>query len=322
MKKLFKKPIYLDYIDGRLNPKNVAQEHDKLLFQYMKRARVKDGSNPGRYIIDYSDSENYLSTKKDIFKEVIKYFKGAMATNPSFAVYTSPLGKLEDKPKYVISEELQKALGRTKLNVKSDSLPSDLHCYIEYPSLKSISGGIIKFVCAKIVQDYEGKRLLHISVTSEIEGHPLLYGYSLILERGKSMEECFQLTIEHEKKESFNGRYLGNDIKEGEVELNSKNSFRVILNTLIYVACSKDDFQKFIPKKPKMFNLKKKRTPRPRYELFYVGYNYSKVILQNSTECSVRGHFRWQPCGKGRKEVKLIYINPHSRILQTKVKAS
>ena len=48
-----------------------------------------------------------------------------------------------------------------------------------------------------------------------------------------------------------------------------------------------------------------------------VGYSTRYKFLERSV--SVRGHFRWQPCGSGRKDVKLIWIDAFSRNMKTKI---
>lgn len=48
-----------------------------------------------------------------------------------------------------------------------------------------------------------------------------------------------------------------------------------------------------------------------------VGYSTKYKFLDRSV--SVRGHFRWQPCGSGRKDVKLIWIDAFNRNMKTKI---
>ena len=47
-----------------------------------------------------------------------------------------------------------------------------------------------------------------------------------------------------------------------------------------------------------------------------VGYSTRYKFLDKSV--NVRGHFRWQPCGAGRKDVKLIWIDAFSKMMRTK----
>lgn len=42
-----------------------------------------------------------------------------------------------------------------------------------------------------------------------------------------------------------------------------------------------------------------------------VGFDFKKKRIIREGEIPVSGHFRWQPCGKGRSKVELIFIEPY-----------
>jgi hypothetical protein len=49
------------------------------------------------------------------------------------------------------------------------------------------------------------------------------------------------------------------------------------------------------------------------HDVFHVGYEWKKPRLYHVDGTRVRSHFRWQPCGPGREQVKLILIDEHER---------
>mgnify|MGYP000533243118 CR=1 FL=1 len=45
----------------------------------------------------------------------------------------------------------------------------------------------------------------------------------------------------------------------------------------------------------------------------FVGYDWKKPRVFGVESTTVTGHFRWQPYGPGRTQVKLIWISQHER---------
>lgn len=50
-----------------------------------------------------------------------------------------------------------------------------------------------------------------------------------------------------------------------------------------------------------------------RHLIRYVSWNYGKDREYSVDGTTVRTHLRWQPCGPGRGQTKLIMINEHER---------
>jgi hypothetical protein len=47
--------------------------------------------------------------------------------------------------------------------------------------------------------------------------------------------------------------------------------------------------------------------------VWLVGFGWLKPKLRHVDGCVVRSHYRWQPCGVGRSQVKLILVKEHER---------
>jgi hypothetical protein len=59
---------------------------------------------------------------------------------------------------------------------------------------------------------------------------------------------------------------------------------------------------------------------RHKYEFnsIMVGFNYKKPKRYYVDGCEVSGHFRWQPHGEGRSKIKLIFIEPYTKVFNNK----
>ena len=67
--------------------------------------------------------------------------------------------------------------------------------------------------------------------------------------------------------------------------------------------------------------VKQNFSTKARLPVFLVGFDWKKNRLYKMSSTDVAGHFRWQPCGPGRSQVKLIWIDDHSREYKNVVKA-
>lgn len=91
---------------------------------------------------------------------------------------------------------------------------------------------------------------------------------------------------------------------------------KFVLKCLLYIESGDPDLTQFKPAPPPTNNSKLKKWRRHNEystEVIRVGFNYQKPILYNVDQTSVRGHWRWQPCGPNLELLKLIFINEHIR---------
>jgi hypothetical protein len=104
-----------------------------------------------------------------------------------------------------------------------------------------------------------------------------------------------------------------------KVRHRSPTEFKFICLALIYLCSGEPDVEQ------KLFQLGNYNSRRardadvqrnidtPKLKTFLVSYNWMKPKEFHVDETWVKGHFRWQPCGKEWKEVKLIWIDAHKR---------
>jgi len=98
---------------------------------------------------------------------------------------------------------------------------------------------------------------------------------------------------------------------------------KYITNIVLYLNSGDPDLREI--KKPKLPKITKnpgkfgkKNRHKPLLDIIEVGFNYMKGINYNVSSTMVRGHFRWQPCGANREQIKLIWIVEHERSFDKK----
>lgn len=95
--------------------------------------------------------------------------------------------------------------------------------------------------------------------------------------------------------------------------------YRFLINALVYIKSGDPDLRDYTPpKKPANFSGRERAWVRANrenslYPMTLVGFGYKKPNLRHVDESAVTGHFRWQPYGTGRTQVKLIWISAHVR---------
>lgn len=97
----------------------------------------------------------------------------------------------------------------------------------------------------------------------------------------------------------------------------------LLLKILIYIASGDPDLRYL--QKPS--GSRSRREHEKYYEadgqdgynqsVFLVGFDWKKPKIYHVDGCVVRAHYRWQPCGKNREQVKLILIDQHERHYNT-----
>jgi len=100
-------------------------------------------------------------------------------------------------------------------------------------------------------------------------------------------------------------------------------TIKYLTNVVLYLNSGDPDLRELKkPKIPKVAkNIKKfhkKNKHKPLLDIIEVGFNYMKGIKYHVSSTMVRGHFRWQPCGVGLQQVKLIWIGEHPRNFDNK----
>lgn len=100
--------------------------------------------------------------------------------------------------------------------------------------------------------------------------------------------------------------------------------FSFILKSYLYIHSGDPDLREYrAPKPPQTNKVKKVRLWYRHHEnqslvdMVLVGFNFKKPTVYSVDKTSVIGHFRWQPYGTQRSQVKLIWIEAHERTFKT-----
>lgn len=106
-------------------------------------------------------------------------------------------------------------------------------------------------------------------------------------------------------------QYLGSRVNE-----KARKAIAFVAKCILYIESGNPDLVNDVRKNPVTTNPRKIRNHWKKYcplDIVRVGYNFHhKVYHTDSTEVS--GHFRWQPCGLNRQDIKLIWIKEHTRV--------
>lgn len=108
----------------------------------------------------------------------------------------------------------------------------------------------------------------------------------------------------------------------------SHEAIQFAVKSYLYILSGQPDLRKIKasekPKtsKPKKLNRWEKESRGEKFDYFQVGYDYKKARRYNADSCDVRGHYRWQPYGQQNSNIKLIWINAHTRNYNNMLKTS
>lgn len=97
----------------------------------------------------------------------------------------------------------------------------------------------------------------------------------------------------------------------------STAAFEYIAKILLYINSGDPDLRHLQPVKQarglRAFKRRRKNEHGYLMPVTLVGFNYKKPALYSKSETLVSTHPRWQPCGKNREQIKLIWVREHVR---------
>jgi hypothetical protein len=154
-------------------------------------------------------------------------------------------------------------------------------------------------------------------------GPPTVCKFASVLRKLSTMEDLYDLT-EH-KDESYlsnpsalslikGPKNLGGSVKDLRLPV-----LRAILNAVIYVHSADPELEKLAPLKDftntKRAELKKKHSVHNNLTVpvTLLHWNYHSETIYSMDQTIVSAHLRWQRCGVGLSQVKLILIKEHAR---------
>lgn len=221
---------------------------------------------------------------------------------------------LEDgKQSYIIGSEFFDALTGVDLKLESKYFPKDLGAvFLQFPKLirlghNQFTNGIFTRVFWE--QDENESPLLMLAVlVSDRNGRVVRhkpFASSFFKIRPGILEEVFKTWT---KKMYDQGKVPDLASKINDV-------IEMACKLLIYINSGDPDLRE----------LRKPRGPGDRRaqvkefghyyseNVFHVGFEWKKRRVYSVDGTRVRGHWRWQPCGTGRQQVRLKFIEEHER---------
>ncbi len=90
-----------------------------------------------------------------------------------------------------------------------------------------------------------------------------------------------------------------------------------LMRAFIYLHSGQPDLRSYRAPRPKAGQraraFLREHENQSTVDMTLVGFNFKKPTVYTVGETTVTGHFRWQPFGQARQQVKLIWIEPHTR---------
>ena len=281
--------------------------------------------------LDYLEiiGENYhpekqstlIEVNQDLYEERVKKeypalakFLVKVATTPNndqrLAVCYKNFKKHNGKY-YVLGKHLPKCLAKVSVDI-SPNLLKDFVGYLEIPNLTNAQGDKILFAFVSIVTIGEYRHLI-IATSDENLHTDSIRG---VLKPDVSIAEFlskFKIVDEDGKVDIGNDTGIIKDVRNYENK-EKPSVLRTILNAVLFIQQPDADMvlhrNKFDKKRSKMITQKKIYSSLP---IHFVGPNFGRLVLEGTKQYGVSGHFRWQPCGPERSQIKLTFVKPHTR---------
>lgn len=230
---------------------------------------------------------------------------------------------------YKIGEDFGRVLMKADLKAPVAALEYDgiIRC-IEFPdSIEFNMGdgdwGRVAYVAAYARVDEDDKYFILEGEKFDLRVEivvPLMRLQSRILQSGH--DNIRVMLKSGEDLETGVTRSLDKIAKDGHQCGFSVEMVSYIVKCLLYIHSGEPDLRAFRPMlKPRHSDPKKhvKAIERWRASNWFdipvtlVGFDYQKPRQYAVDETFVDTHLRWQPCGPGRRQVKLVWVSPHVR---------
>lgn len=226
------------------------------------------------------------------------------------AIYNS-----KDSRNIIFNRDLSDTLSSLSVDVGVEAFPQ-INAYLEIPNLYDEDGDKIEFLFVHLLEE-GGLKIL--SMHGMTDSRHVLGGRYELIAGSKFSDAMYDTNSEgHVVGEYVNGVFQQRRTKSKGHDLTDKNWVRTVVNCLLYLSNPDENLKTqtntFATKKKKAETQKKIYTQKP---FIRVGDDFQRTVLMKETEFGVRGHFRWQPCGPQRSQVKLTLVKPHKRTKKT-----
>jgi len=210
---------------------------------------------------------------------------------------------------YKIGREFGEQLRRVKLNISSEHIPlTDGVICIELPDTirfplspgEYMSGGI--YIYVEELLNIDGKHYKRLVMFT----HP-------VDENAEYNHAAERLAVTFYENENIDAALRRND-RRGTVPL---DAWHYLLNCLLYIHSGKPDLRSYrAPKIPERSGKDRRRALKENadkslVDMTLVGYDFLKSRVYSVSQTQVTAH--WRRYEKGRSQVKLVWIDEHTR---------
>jgi hypothetical protein len=206
---------------------------------------------------------------------------------------------------FIPSRPLLDVLAKIKIDLPCSSVEIGKKHYYELGGYLGVD-----YVILNTEIDFNGDKVIRICITEKANETDCTY-LGLILKEDENL-------IDSISTKDFTVPVIKDD---GEIVIEKTDLkeylglvLQLVVNLFIYTSNPNEDFRaKFnqFSKNSKIAN--KEKLEYTQKSFVEIGFDAEFLRLQTVEKGAVRGFFRWQPCGIGRLQRKLTWINPHER---------
>jgi hypothetical protein len=209
---------------------------------------------------------------------------------------------------YVATEGLTEVLKRTIGDLKMDYLPENFSAFLYAPGLNygiaAVLGAFVSIFNNKItIVGFNEKK-------EKVKRENSHFAWDIVIkkERGKTLKDAFG---DFENIVEDNARILIDECDDKDPNARLTIFFLQIVAFISNQGFElQEELNEFSTKRSKRDAEKKLFTSLP-YVVVGKDYHGRKFSVDGT---AVSGHFRWQPCGTQRSQVKLVFVKPHERV--------
>lgn len=237
-----------------------------------------------------------LSKVKTI-TELSSFIQNNLLSHVTAANILSQFIQADPNSNYLIAEEFASELNRCDIDVPSHLLRHHMSYYIHFPQLP-FSHLFKGAFCLAQTDCFAILLVGHLNASLACSFSHFIFG-----------------TVEHASLEK--ALEIAEIDFSGQLDKMMQEAVKFAAKSVIYINSGDPDLRHLkAPTPPTTKKEKKQRQFRKlnsRFDVVHVGFDFLKPKTFNVDEAEVRGHFRWQRCGKELKEVKLVWVTPHLR---------
>lgn len=299
------KILFLDYMDGSraLTPKIFIDKNIAVYVAMFKRAsRIKPIMKKHGLIFDHESFRKELAKDHEYLDCDLRLYDqdaSMKATIEDYGLFYNFPGRKN----YVFSGALSKALSETHIDQDTSIISGERSFYFEMQNIKFKEKDLI-CVFGYVVK-FEAMELLILQLVEKNKDKHHLKSIGLEIKQGVKFSDSFSNTLKSTKHPHHEYQ---------DIDYSKESVYRTALNGVIYICNNSEEMDEklnsFAEKKSKIETQMKIYTEKPYVEL---GSDFIYLRLIKEGESDVRGHYRWQPCGEGRRQVKLTFVKPHVR---------